>query len=199
MVPAARPRNSDCLRVDGNIATFASKGNLGMFKTALTGVGLVFAGAIAGLALHTALTKGDSVFAGNRPSNLGVIEGRLAVPKPSPNCVSSQADPADSQHYIAPIRFSGGAAQAMAVLRGIVEAAPRTRVVRHDADYLYAEFRSRLMGFVDDVEFLAAEQEGLIHVRSASRLGRKDYGVNRDRIEFIRERFERARKKALQT
>ena len=165
-----------------------------MLKRLLPGFGLVLAGALAGIALHTALSTGETMFAGKRPTNLGVTEGRLAAPKKSPNCVSSQADPSDAEHYIAPIGFSGSPADAIAALRKVVEGTGRTLVVKHEGNYLYAEFTSKLMGFVDDVEFYASEKEGVIHVRSASRLGRRDFGVNRMRIESIRARFGAARK-----
>jgi len=168
-----------------------------MLKKILPGVALVLAGAITGVALHTAVTQGDTVFAGKRPSNLGVTDGRLAAAKRSPNCVSSQADPADAEHYIAPIKFTGSAVDAMASLRKIVDGNERTFVVKHEANYLYAEYKSKLMGFVDDVEFHASEKEGVIHVRSASRLGRRDFGVNRMRVESIRSRFAAAQVKAV--
>jgi uncharacterized protein (DUF1499 family) len=168
-----------------------------MLKRLLLGFGLVLTGVIAGLTLHTALTKGDTVFAGKRPTNLGVTDGRLAPPKKSPNCVASQADPSDAEHYIAPLKFSGSPDEAIAVLRRIVEGAERTLVVRHEGAYLYAEYQSKLMGFVDDVEFYASAKDGVVHVRSASRLGRRDFGVNRQRIESIRERFQAAARKAV--
>lgn len=151
----------------------------------LAAAALVFAGAAAGLALHLAVSE-DTVFSGKRPEYLGVTDGRLPRCKRTPNCVSSQADPADAGHYIAPIAFRGSAAEAMAAVRKAVEAMPRTRVIRAEGNYLYAEFRSKLMGFVDDVELLHDEGAGLIHVRSASRLGRRDFGVNRERVEALR-------------
>jgi uncharacterized protein (DUF1499 family) len=160
-----------------------------MLKRLVLGSGLLLAGVVAGVALHTALTQGDTVFAGKRPSNLGVSDGRLAPPKKTPNCVSSQADPADAEHYIAPIGYSGSPSEAVAALRRIVDGAGRARVVKQEGNYLNAEYKSKLMGFVDDVEFYASPKEGVIHVRSASRLGRRDFGVNRARIESIRARF----------
>ena len=148
---------------------------------------LLAAGAAAGVALHTALTKGDTMFAGKRPQNLGYATGRLAPCKASPNCVSSQTDPKDEEHYIAPIAIKGNASgDAMVAVRKAVESMPRTTVVQVEPDYLYAEFRSKLMGFVDDVEFLVDPAAGVVHVRSASRLGRRDFGVNRERIEQLR-------------
>lgn len=120
------------------------------------------------------------MFSWKRPSDLGSSGGRLAPCKRTPNCVSSQADPQDREHYIAPIAFNGD----MRAVRKAVESMPGASVIRAEADYLYAEFRTRLMRFVDDVELL---REGkTLHVRSASRLGRRDFGVNRKRVEALR-------------
>lgn len=129
------------------------------------------------------------LFSGRRPDNLGAIRGRLAPPNATPNCVSSQADAADRVHYVEPLRFSGPAARAWAVLQVVVQGMERAQILREEDGYLYAEFTSRLMGYVDDVEFLLDEKSGVIHVRSASRLGRRDFGVNRERVEEIRARM----------
>lgn len=163
-----------------------------MLKRTLIAVLLVVAGVAAGFSLHTAVTQGETVFAGKRPSSIGAHDGRLAPPRSSPNNVSSQAPKDDAEHFIAPLKFRGGGAEALVVLRKVVDAMERTRIVQHDGAYLYAEFRSRLMGYVDDVEFFVSAKEGVIHVRSASRLGRRDFGVNRARVEAIRRRFEAA-------
>ena len=162
-----------------------------MVKLALLAFVLLVAVAAAGLAVHLATATGDTVFSWKRPDNLGVKDGRLAPPKRSPNCVSSQADPADREHYIAPIAFKGSALDAIAAARKAVEAMPRATVIRHDGNYLHAEFRSKVMGFVDDVEFTYDEKAGALHVRSAARLGRRDFGVNRERVEALRARIER--------
>lgn len=161
-----------------------------MVKRALLALALLLAGAVAGVALHVVTAAGDTVFSWRRPDNLGVKDGRLARCKRSPNCVSSQADAADAEHYIAPIPFKGNALEAMAAARKAVESMQRATVIRHQAGYLYAEFRSKLMRFVDDVELAFDDKTGLIHVRSASRLGRRDFGVNRARIEALRARIE---------
>ena len=170
--------------------TSGARGRNVRVKRALLAVALLIVAAIVGLALHVATATGDTVFSWKRPDNLGVKAGRLAPPRKTPNCVSSQADPADAEHYIAPIPFQGGAAQAMAAARKAAEGMQGATVIRQEADYLYAEFRTRLMGFVDDVEFAFDENAGLIHVRSASRLGRRDFGVNRARVEALRSRIE---------
>ncbi|HYL91232.1 MAG TPA: DUF1499 domain-containing protein [Burkholderiales bacterium] len=122
------------------------------------------------------------MFDWRRPKDLGVADGRLAPCKRSPNCVSSQADPADREHYIAPIAFRGS----MADLRRAVESMARATVIKADRNYLYAEYRTRLMRYVDDVELYYDDKQGLVHVRSASRLGRRDFGVNRNRVEALR-------------
>ena len=94
------------------------------------------------------------MFSWKRPDDLGVVNGRLAPCKRTPNCVSSQADPADSEHYIAPIAFKGTAPQAMAAARRAIESMERTTLVHEEPGYTYAEFRSKLLGYVDDVELL---------------------------------------------
>lgn len=120
------------------------------------------------------------MFNWRRPANLGAKDGRLAPCRRSPNCVSSQADPQDREHYIAPIAFSGG----MDTVREAIAALPLATIIRAEGNYLYAEFRTPLLRFVDDVELL--KTENLIHVRSASRLGRRDFKANRKRVEELR-------------
>ena len=121
------------------------------------------------------------MFDWRRPGNLGVTNGRFAACRRTPNCVSSQADPSDREHYVAPIAFRG---DAIAAVRKAVESLPRATVVSANSSYLYAEFRSKLLGYVDDVEFFY--DGNAIQVRSASRLGRRDFGVNRKRVEELR-------------
>lgn len=130
------------------------------------------------------------MFSWKRPDYLGVKDGRLPRCKRSPNCVSSQADSADAEHYIAPIAFKGGALDAIAAARKAIEGMQGATVIRHEGNYLYAEFRTKLMRFVDDLEMTYDEKTGVLHVRSASRLGRRDFGVNRARVEALRARIE---------
>ena len=118
------------------------------------------------------------MFDWRRPKNLGVIQGKFSPCRRTPNCVSSQAEPSDKEHYIAPLKGR------LQDVRRAVESLPRTRIISADSHYLYAEFRSRLLRYVDDVEFLF--DGNVIHVRSASRLGRRDFGVNRARVEQLR-------------
>ena len=129
------------------------------------------------------------LFAGARPAGLGFNAGKFAPPSWKPNCVSSTVDKGDEKHYIAPIAYSAGSAEAWKKLVAIVKGTARVTVVTESANYLYAEFKSAGMGFVDDVEFALDEKAGVIQVRSASRLGVRDLGVNRARIEAIRAQF----------
>ncbi len=130
------------------------------------------------------------LFAGKRPPGLGFTSGQFKPCSWKPNCVNSTADPhADAKHHIAPLRYKGDAAQAWKALAELVKGRPRTRVIEEDGQYLYCEFSSKGLGYVDDVEFALDAAAGLIHVRSASRLGIRDFGVNRARIESIRKQF----------
>ena len=124
--------------------------------------------------------------AGTRPTDIGITDGRLAPCPSSPNCVSSDADPGDTTHYVAPLAIRGDASDAWKAAGDAVAALPRTEIITQSDDYLYAECTSALMGFVDDLELHLRPTEGIIAVRSASRLGYGDMGVNRARIESLR-------------
>src|SRR5512135_281850 len=131
-----------------------------MVRRVLLAFVLLLVLAAAGVAVHVATATGDTVFSWKRPDNLGVKDGRLAPPKRTPNCVSSQADPADAEHYIAPIAFKGDAAAAASAMRKAVEGMADATIIRQDGGYLYAEYRTRLMRFVDDVELLYDPKAG---------------------------------------
>jgi len=121
------------------------------------------------------------------PPLLGLDHGRLNACPASPNCVCSQAP--DSAHQIAPLTFTGSAEAAFRRIKAVVADQPRARIVGESAGYLRAEFRSRIFRFIDDVEFVVDEPNHLIHVRSASRVGYSDLGVNRRRVETLRAAF----------
>jgi uncharacterized protein (DUF1499 family) len=116
--------------------------------------------------------------AGEPPQNIGVQNGRLTPCPDSPNCVSSFAT--DETHAIEPLAAS------LADVERVLLEFDDTNIVSSEGDYLYAEFTTRIMGYVDDVEFLYDRNNGVTHVRSASRLGYSDLGANRNRIERIR-------------
>ena len=132
-----------------------------------------------------------SLFAGTMPTDLGVRDGRLKACPDSPNCVNSQAT--DAGHTIAPLAFKGDAAAALRALATIVAATPGATIVVERDNYLQATFATPMMGFVDDVEFFVDPARSVIEVRSASRLGHSDLGVNRKRIEDLRQTMAAAR------
>ncbi len=74
----------------------------------------------------------------------------------------------------------------MAELKKIILGMRRTRITEESNGYIHAEFTSVIWRFVDDVEFFFDDAAKVVHVRSASRFGRFDFGVNRRRIETIR-------------
>ncbi|MGB5632900.1 MAG: DUF1499 domain-containing protein [Waterburya sp.] len=121
-------------------------------------------------------------FTGERPSNLGVKDGKLATCPGTPNCVNSQSD--DTQSKIEPLP-----AVSIAEIKKVVEGMERTTIIEETDSYLYAEFKSKLMGYVDDVEFYLDSAANVVQVRSASRLGKSDLGVNRKRVEEIRSKL----------
>jgi uncharacterized protein (DUF1499 family) len=129
------------------------------------------------------------MLSGSRPSRLGKVKAddgsiRLHPVKTNlTNAVSSFE--LLGYHAIAPIAAKNPK-DAWAKLEKIVRASTGAKVINAEADYLYAEFTTKLLGFVDDVEFLLDAPNQRIHLRSASRLGRKDFDVNRQRIESIR-------------
>jgi uncharacterized protein (DUF1499 family) len=104
-----------------------------------------------------------------------------------PNCVSSLAE--DPGRKVEPFPVYVSASESLHRLGKIVRSMPRTAIIQITEIKLQAEFRTRL-GFVDDVLFAFSEDEKLIHVRSASRVGTWDLGVNRRRVERIREAYE---------
>lgn len=131
---------------------------------------------------------------GTPPADLGVHRGRLKAPSTRPNSVSSQTvmyanQPTANHAAIAPIAFHGDGAQAMRRLAALLQATPNMRIVQDDGDYLRAEAHSDLLHFVDDVEFWLDPTHGVVQVRSASRLGYSDRGVNRQRVEALRAAF----------
>lgn len=117
------------------------------------------------------------------PEGLGVRDGRLAPCPNSPNCVSSQAT--DALHQVEPLPLTGDLAAAQARIRTVLAGEPRVEILRDEPGYLHAIFRSAAMAFPDDVELYLDSAAGLIHIRSASRLGYGDMGVNRARVERL--------------
>ena len=146
------------------------------------------------LALALIIAGQMGLLAGKAPSRLGVTDGRLKPPSSTPNSVSSQASlypdhPQQAYAAIAPLSFKGDGEAAIKQLAQVLTQMPRTVIVTQNADYLYAQSTTALLKFTDDVEFWLDKPNHVIQARSSSRLGRKDFGVNRARVEAVRTAF----------
>ncbi|BAY81359.1 hypothetical protein NIES267_08350 [Calothrix parasitica NIES-267] len=115
---------------------------------------------------------------------LGITDNHLAPCPSSPNCVVSQNG--DEKHAIESIPYHVDREKAKETLLKVLTAVPRTEVVEETDNYIHALSKSRIFKFIDDVEFYFPSDENVIHVRSASRVGESDLGVNRTRMQQIR-------------
>jgi uncharacterized protein (DUF1499 family) len=158
---------------------------LALLVVVVLGVGLFVAGRMG-------------LLRGTPPTDLGVKDGRLKPPSLTPNSVSSQTllhtdHPMRVYAQIAPLPLLGtgnsSGEQTIKSLARLVEETPGGRVVELKDNYLRAEFTSSMLRFVDDTEFWFDATNQRVDVRSASRLGRKDFGVNRGRIEALRDQL----------
>lgn len=152
--------------MNGDVSRIGSTRRIGPFA-----LGLALCGLVAGCG-------------GRMPTALADGSGRLAPCPESPNCVSSEAT--DEAHAIAAYRIRGDEEVAWKALDTHLRTLPRVEIETAAADYVHAVFTTRLMRYRDDVEFGLDAASGQIRVRSASRVGYGDMGVNRERIESIR-------------
>ena len=144
------------------------------------GVGVAAIGSTAILAVLARVVKS--------PANLGVRDGKLAPCPNSPNCVSTQSQ--DPRHQIDPIPYTTSPAEAKDTLLQIIRSMERSKIITDDPTYVHAEFRTKGIGYVDDVELYFDQEAPVIHFRSSARLPYFDWGVNRKRMEEIRTAFE---------
>jgi len=118
-------------------------------------------------------------------------EKKLAACPSSPNCVSSQAT--DEGHFIAPFKITGNVEEAWAALKTALLGQSRTVITNETGDTVHAEATSLVFRFVDDIDAILDAGARLIHIRSASRTGYGDFGVNRKRVETLRLQLQQAR------
>lgn len=150
---------------------------------------------IALVAASLVLAAGQAgLLRGKPPSLLGVQGGRLPPPHVTPNNVHSQAAIWGEQYAhtaIEPLPAQPDGPQTLERLRSLVESTPGANVVKAGPDYLYVQYTTKWLRFVDDAEFWFDPAAQRVQVRSASRLGQSDLGVNRARIEALRQRLAR--------
>lgn len=120
----------------------------------------------------------------NRPTDLGVSNGKLAKCPDSPNCISTQAD--SETHQMEPVSFTGDMDAAVSKIKQTVaKNFSRAELIEEKGGYLRYEFTSLIFRFVDDIEFVVDDTSKQIHFRSASRVGHSDMGANRRRMQKI--------------
>ena len=149
-------------------------------KRVLIGLSLAVVLLVVGVLAHRRLIMGPA-------SGLGVRDGGLADCPTTPNCVSTTA--ATERHRLEPLALEGDAAAAMAKLRRIVEQRPRIRIVDSTDNYLHAEATTLIWRYIDDLEIWIDADARLIHLRSASRTGYSDLGLNRRRVNALVEAY----------
>ena len=151
---------------------------------------------IIALVVITGLIAGQlGLLKGTPPTDLGVHDGKLKPPSKTPNSVSSQASlypdhPQRTYAEIAPLPLRGDANATLDRIASIIESMEGGKIIKREPGYIYAQFTTRLMKYVDDAEFWYDPSTEVIQVRSASRLGSSDLGVNRKRIETIRQKLD---------
>ena len=149
---------------------------------------------LAVLVLTAVIAGQTGLLRGKPPTDLGVRNGLLKAPSTTSNSVSSQGalhpdHPMREQAMIAPLPLHGNGPATLARIKAIVTTMTGAKVIASQPDYLHAQFESRWMKFVDDTEFWFDAKANVVQVRSASRVGRKDFDVNRQRVEAIRARL----------
>lgn len=116
-------------------------------------------------------------------------DGKLAPCTGGPHCVSTQSR--DPDRKVEPLRYTGGMDAGHARLVAIIKAMPGAAIVTEQADYIHASYTTAVMKYVDDLE-LVFSAPGVIEVRSSSRIGYADGGLNRRRVEAIRAELAKA-------
>lgn len=129
----------------------------------------------------------DNGCSGKRPNEIGIDPSGLRGCPKSPNCVSSEAK--DERHAIESFRIKGDHNASWSLIQDEIASMPRWRVVTATNNYIHVECKSRIFRFVDDLELYFNPSNGVISIRSASRIGYSDFGANRRRVELLRSKL----------
>ncbi len=116
---------------------------------------------------------------------------KLSLCPDSPNCVCTLANETPKKR-MEPLQYAGNMSEAKEKLRQLVLALGNTTEENQTENYLYFSFKTRIGGFIDDVEFEFADDKKVIHFRSASRVGYSDLGANKRRMKKIRRLWEKS-------
>ncbi|KZN12883.1 DUF1499 domain-containing protein [Marinomonas sp. TW1] len=118
------------------------------------------------------------------PEGLGVTNGQLKLCSSSPNCISTQTDQTDEVHFAEPLVYSGNRQDVQLRIEAYM-LQQGAKLVDHSLGYAHFEVESDIVGYIDDVEFYLPKSDSVVHIRSASRVGYSDFGINRDRVRQI--------------
>ena len=121
---------------------------------------------------------------GKRPDEIGIDPSGLRGCPKSPNCVSSEAK--DKQHAIESFCLKGDPNVSWPLIQDEIVSMSRWVIVTATHNYIHVECKSRIFRFIDDLELYFNSSNGIISIRSASRVGYSDFGANRRRVEFLR-------------
>lgn len=124
---------------------------------------------------------------------IGLNNGSLMPCNDRANCAITQMVD-DQRPNVEPINYSCSRKTAYDLIKQIVLGLARTKIITQKPDYIHATFTSWFWHFVDDVEFYFPENESVIHMRSASRTGTYDLGVNKRRLKKIKKIFDQKSK-----
>jgi uncharacterized protein (DUF1499 family) len=133
------------------------------------------------LALILFIVNGCS---GKRSDDIGIGSSGLRSCPKSPNCVSSEAN--DEQHAIESFRLKGDPKASWPLIQDEIVSMPRWVIVTATDNCIHVECKSRIFRFIDDLELCFNSSNGIISIRSASRIGYSDFGANRRRVELLR-------------
>jgi len=125
----------------------------------------------------------------SRPENLAVRNGKLTPCPATPNCVSSQSPPADTEHFVKAMPYAIPEELLRQKILEVLNETPRTEFVTASNDYIHVESTTLLLRFTDDFELYIDSREKLLHFRSASRVGRSDFRANRERVESFKKKL----------
>lgn len=122
----------------------------------------------------------------SRPENLGVRNGALTPCPETSNCVCSQSPSQDTEHFISAMRYAMSEELLGQKIIEVLNEMARTEIITASDNYFHVESTTLILRFTDDFELYIDRHEKLLHFRSASRVGRSDFGTNRKRVEAFK-------------
>lgn len=141
------------------------------------------------MAFMMGLVTAHSIAAAAQTQNILVMGGRVTIRDcgKAPHCVSTKAS--SDARRVAPIAFAGSQEEFHAKTLSALQKMPNAKIIKDVGHYLAVEFQSKFFKFTDDFEIQLNPEKAEIDLRSESRVGYYDFGVNKKRVEKFRELF----------